>query len=119
MPDGDLKTKAFEIILQHLLSTSTYSLPLEPPEKRAPSKKELKYSRAPGTAKSRILLLKNEGFFTVPRSLGEVKDELIAHGWILPRTSLSGPLQGLVRERHLRRMKSQVGKIKLWKYVNP
>jgi hypothetical protein len=119
MPDGDLKTKAFEVILQHLLSTRTPSPQLEPPEKRALGKKELVSSGAPGTRKSRVLLLKDEGFFTVPRSLAEVKDELRAHGWVHQQTSLSGPLQELVQERHLRRIKDQAGKKKLWRYVNP
>jgi len=119
MPDGDLKTKAFEVILQHLLSTRTSVAQLEPQEKRASEKKEMLSSRKRGTNKSRILLLKDEGFFTVPRSLAQVKDELTAHGWIHPRTSLSGPLQELVQERHLRRIKDQAGKKKIWRYVNP
>jgi hypothetical protein len=119
MPDGDLKIKAFEVILQHLLSTRTIPPKLEPSEKRTLGKKELTSSRAPGTRKSRILLLKDEGFFTVPRSLAEVRDELTAHGWVHPQTALSGPLQGLVQERRLRRIREQAGKKKVWKYVNP
>jgi len=118
MPDGELKTKAFEVILQHLLSTRTVSPQPQPSDKKA-GKKELMSSEKPGTTKSRMLLLKDEGFFTRPRSLAEVKDELSAHGWIHPQTALSGPLQGLVRERHLRRVKDQAGKKKVWKYVNP
>jgi hypothetical protein len=118
MPDGELKTKAFEVILQHLLSTRIIPSQPQPPEKRQP-KKELTSSQKPGSRKSRMLLLKDEGFFTVPRSLAEVKDELSAHGWIHPQTALSGPLQDLVQERRLRRIKDQAGKKKVWKYVNP
>jgi hypothetical protein len=118
MPDGDLKTKAFEVILQHLLSTRTIPSQLQPSEKRH-VKKDLMSSQKPGSRKSRMLLLKDEGFFTVPRSLAEVKDELSAHGWIHPQTALSGPLQDLVQERRLRRIKDQAGKKKVWKYVNP
>lgn len=117
MPDGDLKTKAFEVILQHLLSTRTVPLQPEPSDKRLYGKKELAPSES--TAKSKILLLKDEGFFTVPRSLAQIKDELSAHGWIHPQTALSGPLQRLVRERRLRRIKDQAGKKKVWKYVTP
>ena len=119
MGDGDLKTKAFEVILQHLLSTRAVPVQSVSYEKRPHEKKEAKSSRSVSGAKSRIMLLKDEGFFTVPRSLGEVKNELSAHGWIHPRTSLSGPLQGLVQERRLRRIKEQGAKQKIWKYVNP
>jgi hypothetical protein len=118
MPDGELKTKAFEVILEHLLSTRIIPPQLQPSEKRY-VKKESRSSQDLGTTKSRMLLLKDEGFFTVPRSLAEVKDELSAHGWIHPQTALSGPLQALVRERRLRRIKDQAGKKKVWKYVNP
>jgi hypothetical protein len=118
MPQGELKTKAFEVILQHLLSTRTIPFQTLPSEKRQ-TKQDLVSSKVPGTSKSRILLLKDEGFFTVPRSLVEVKDELTAHGWLHPQSALSGPLQGLVRERRLRRLKDQAGKKKVWKYVNP
>jgi hypothetical protein len=119
MPDGDLKTKAFEVILQHLLSVRSTPDQSGLPEKRVQDKKQIVSPRQLSGAKSRILLLKNEGFFTVPRSLLEVKDELVAHGWVHPRTSLSGPLQSLVQERHLRRLKDQAAKKKVWKYVNP
>lgn len=114
MPEGDLKTKAFEVFLQHLLSseTSISQSKTSPPDKNI--EKAKKSSRQPGTVKSRILLLKDEKFFETPKTMGDVKDELHAHGWIHPNTALSGALQGLVRERHLRRIKEKV-----WKYVNP
>jgi hypothetical protein len=118
MPKGELKTKAFEVFLQHLLASESPTQPLTipvpiqqiPGKTKAPSK--------PGSTKSRILLLKDEGFFAVPRSLVEIRAELRAHGWILPMTSLSGPLQGLVQARELRRIKEQGTKQKVWKYVN-
>jgi len=114
MPDGDLKTKAFEVFLQHLLSSecSITQAKSTTPEKML--EKAKKSSREPGTVKSRILLLKDEKFFEVPRTIRDVKSELHAHGWIHPNTALSGALQGLVRERHLRRIKDRI-----WKYVNP
>lgn len=120
MPDGALKTKAFEVFLQHLLALESPGKPVQAaisPQRTASTPKPTK---KPGSTKTRTLLLKDEGFFAVPRSIAEIKSELQAHGWILPRTSLSGPLLGLVRERQLRRMK-EVGakKKKVWKYVNP
>lgn len=70
MPEGELKTKAFEIILQHLLASesSHKSIEIASAPTHAHSKgKETKTQ--PGSTKSRILLLKDEGFFAVPRSL--------------------------------------------------
>jgi len=115
MPEGELKTKAFEVFLQHLLAYEAQSpVSRQFPTTQKTKLEQRKMSREPGTVKSRILLLKDEGFFQVPRTITDVKNELQAHGWIHPNTALSGRLQGLVRERHLRRVKDKV-----WKYVNP
>lgn len=114
MPEGDLKTKAFEIFLQHLLSSDSSIVQAKSITPEKVLEKSKKSSRQPGTVKSRILLLKDEKYFEVPRTIRDVKDELHTHGWIHPNTALSGALQGLVRERQLRRIKD-----KLWKYVNP
>lgn len=119
MPDGELKTKAFEVILQHLLSTRISAPSTQQPQKGTTAKKKIESSRVPGTAKSRILLLKDEGFFSTPRTLAQVEHELKAHGWVHPQTGLSGPLQSLVQERHLRRIPEKVGNKKVWTYVNP
>ncbi len=119
MPDGDLKTKAFEIFLNHLLSQQSQMVG-EPTVTVAKGPKQSdKISKTPGSTRSRILLLKDEGFFQSPKSLGQVREELHAHGWILPPTTLSGPLQALVRQRELRRLKVKSVKGQLWKYVNP
>ncbi len=117
MEDGELKVKAFEIFLQHLLALETPSQVSEisVPIKSTSDKDKKESAKRPGSTKSRILLLKDEGFFAVPRSLAEIRQELQAHGWILPITTLSGPLQGLVQDRELRRIKQE----KKWTYVNP
>jgi hypothetical protein len=113
MPDGELKTKAFEIFLQKLLDHETSSVTehimKRPKENEKHERKKIKAI----TVKSRILLLKDENFFTIPRTLKDVREELKAHGWIHSSHVLSKPLLGLVRERHLRRIKEKV-----WKYVN-
>jgi hypothetical protein len=114
MPDGDLKTKAFEVFLRHLLEAQTQASPPKPSQAEKAAQKPTKSARQPGTVKSRILLLKDGSFFGVPRSINDVKEELRVHGWIHATTDLSGRLQSLVRERHLRRVKE-----KTWKYVNP
>ncbi|NWG03595.1 MAG: hypothetical protein HXY44_12140 [Syntrophaceae bacterium] len=120
MPDGELKTKAFEVFLQHLLGSEPPRKPSEKGESTSRLSSTTKASKKPGSTKSRILLLKDEGFFAVPRSITDIKSELQAHGWILPMTTLSGPLQGLVQDRELRRIRDQgAKKKKVWKYVNP
>ncbi|MGD1158316.1 MAG: hypothetical protein ABSA41_21190 [Terriglobia bacterium] len=120
MPEGELRTKAFEVILQHLLASESSHKSIEIAPAPAPAHFEGKQARKqPGSTKSRILLLKDEGFFAVPRSISEIKSELQAHGWILAMTSLSGPLQQLVQSRELRRIRGQGARQKVWKYVNP
>jgi hypothetical protein len=119
MPDGELKIKAFEVILQQLLTSEMQSKQVDSTISKQQASAKSKTSDRPGSTKSRILLLKDEGFFAVPRAMKEIKTELQAHGWILPMTSLSGPLQTLVQDRLLRRIREQGPKQKIWKYVNP
>ncbi|MCI0697962.1 hypothetical protein L0337_38920 [candidate division KSB1 bacterium] len=119
MSETELRTKAFEVFLQHLLaSESPGRLIVNEPLSRITHEKS-RLSKTAGSTKTRILLLRDEGFFAVPRSMSEIKSELQAHGWIHPLTALSGPLQALVRERELRRIKDHGAKQKVWKYVNP
>jgi hypothetical protein len=118
MADGDLKVKAFEVILVHVLASTASTPPASEVAKPTTASKPSS-SRVPGTAKSRILLLKDEGFFSRARSMADINHELKAHGWIHPNTALSGPLQGLVQERRLRRLKGKSGKKTVWTYVNP
>lgn len=120
MPDGELKLKAFEVILSHLLAAG------QPKEDREPSSqtKAKKKERAEAeieteTATGRILVLRDEGFFKTPRAMGQVREELQAHGWHYPLTSLSGEMISLVQKRKLRRQKDKVGNKKLWLYTNP
>lgn len=119
MPDGELKTKAFEVFLQHLLALESSPRTADRISSSPSGQAKVDKSKQPGSTKSRILLVKDEGFFAVPRSITEIRSELRAHGWILPVTSLSGPLQQLVQSRELRRIKEQGTKQKVWKYVNP
>ena len=120
MGEGELKVKAFEVVLQHLLTLESRDTTNSGLVYSKASKPQSKISKKPpGSTKSRILLLRDEGFYAVPRSITEIKQELQAHGWMHSMTSLSGPLQSLVRTRELRRLKEQGKKMKVWKYVNP
>jgi hypothetical protein len=116
MTDGDLKVKAFEVILGHLLGASEGTA--ETPAKagvQAEGKKTLEAAKAK-SAVARVLVVRNEGFFKNQRSMGEISDELAAHGWHYPFTSLSGTLITLAQRQELRRVRTKKGNKKVWLY---
>lgn len=125
MSDPDLRRTAFEVILKHLLEESSAGsgharVNTRPPSRAAAS---LPTDRdhdelTPRSAVERILSLRDQGFFESGRGIGEIRDELQAHGWMYALTAISGPLMNLVRQRKLRRMMSGNGK-KNFKYFNP
>ena len=122
MPDGELKLKAFEVILGHLLTSEQPKADIAPPSQpKAKKKEDVEADSDSDTAAGRILVLKDEGFFKSPKSSGQIRDELKAHGWHYPATTLSGELISLVRPpaRKLRRHLDKVGNKKLWLYTNP
>lgn len=120
MPDGELKVKAFETILAHLLSDG--AVRTDPPVERkaiSAGKSREPGGKQPTSATDRILAIKNEGFFASQRSIAEIRQELKKNGWHYPVTSLSGPMQALVSNRTLRRENVKDGKgRKGWKYSN-
>jgi hypothetical protein len=61
-----------------------------------------------------VLELRDEGFFSTKRTLGELRTKLEEGGHIYPLTSLSPVVTRLVRKRELRRIKED----RKWKYVN-
>jgi hypothetical protein len=87
-------------------------------EGKTPKKPSPAQTVPESTLPGRILSLKNDGFFKSQQALGAVRDELRKRGWHYPTTSLSGPLQLLVRQRELRREQIKDGKKKIWKYSN-
>jgi len=121
MPDGEIKTKAFETILTHLLSTSGTAEPQPPRQRNTPRQREAASTGAtPNSCAGRMLFLKGEGFFKSQRSIADIRVELKKNGWHYPVTSLSGPLQSLVQKRQLRRENAEGEKgRKGWKYSNP
>lgn len=119
MPDGELKVKAFEVILGHLLASPAIA-PARPAEEQArPKAKGREQAAQVKTIGGRILVLRDEGFFKNQKAIGQVREELRAHGWHYPLTTLSGTLQSLVRQRELRRERAMQGKKKIYKYSNP
>jgi hypothetical protein len=126
MTDPELRAAGFKVILQHLLSLGG-SVRAEGPSARAPKAgkgtvaSDAKPARAklPKSASERILTLRDEGFLDPGRRIGEIRDELQAHGWMYALTALSGTLMKLVRNRELRRVHSNEGKKKAFKYFKP
>ena len=82
--------------------------------------RESESGRVPTTAPARILALKAEGFFSEPRTISQIRDELQARGWRYDLTALSGTLMKLVRPgKGLRRAKGKDGSKKGYAYFNP
>lgn len=61
-----------------------------------------------------VLVLKDEGYFKKPKSLGEIAEALQEKGYVYPTTSLSGVVLSLVQRKFLGRKKKD-GK---WIYGN-
>lgn len=120
MQDGEFKLKAFEVILNHLLSPgiseSTSDSPAVP---QAGVKRRRSVDIEAESTAGRILVLKDEGFMKSPKSISQIRAELQAHGWHYPVTTLSGELIKLVQKRKLRRQKGKVDKKNMWLYTNP
>ncbi|MGH9498173.1 MAG: hypothetical protein ACRD3L_03450 [Terriglobales bacterium] len=123
MADGDLKVKAFETILNHLLSGNvpapSHAGAATKANKPSPKQKDT-MQKAPKSFGERVLSLKDDGFFAEQRSIAEIRQELKKNGWHYPVTSMSGPLQSLVQKKSLRRERvdEKEGR-KGWKYSNP
>jgi len=128
MPDPDLRTAAFQVILKHLLdqlfTSATPDIasaprPHGPAQARQSADTQQQASNLPRSVGTRILVLRDQGFFEGGRGIGEIRDELQARGWMYDLTAISGPLMKLVRRRHLRRVQSTNGKRKTFRYFNP
>jgi hypothetical protein len=120
MPAGELKVKAFEVILAHLLGATTTAADSPPVSKRsAKVKRVAEVLHAANSCTGRIMLLKNQGFFAEQRTIRDVRDELARHGWHYPASTLSGKLQTLVQRRELRRIRVKEGNRDIWKYSLP
>jgi hypothetical protein len=129
MPEGDLKLKAFELILNRLLSVAAETYDSAEPARPKPPLRSATADRSrqvgnhadavPLSAPARVLQLKAEGFFVEQRGITEVRQELQTHGWRYPLTALSGTLMKLVRSRELRRERVGDGNKTVYKYFNP
>lgn len=116
--DVDLRGRAFEVILAHLLEDGSIAKDNQAQSGKIQKKPPVASAASDSTLPGRILSLKGDGFFNGQQTLSAVRDELRKRGWHYPATSLSGPLQALVRQRELRREQVKDGNKKIWKYSN-
>jgi len=119
MPDGDLKVKAFEVILAHMIEAQGAAVKSVGKAVDEGSRRQQRKPENTRSTTGRILVLRDEGFFRNQKSIAEICDELATHGWHYPLTSLSGPLQVLVQRRELRRMRDKKGNKRVWVYSEP
>ena len=117
MPEGPLKTAAFQTILQELLQRQRGKnggtmTPIPEPvtrKKKSPS--------STGTT-GRIEGLIAEGIFGQQRSLSEIRQILAERGWHYEPDDLGTPLTRLVQRKRLRRVRvAEAGK-RTWRYSN-
>jgi len=118
MPSGELKVKAFEVILAHLLGSKADATEL-PVRARSSKRERVTAVDSTKSLSQRILALQAEDFFRTPRGIAAIREGLQSYGWHYPVTTLSGTLQTLVQRRQLRRERVREGKKLIWKYSNP
>jgi len=120
MPDGDLKLKAFEVILSHLIASGSPSPKHQPSAEKAEQAKQQVQEDFPArSVAGRLMVLKEEGFFKIPKALGEIREELQAHGWRYPNATIAPVLIKLCGKQVLRRQRIKEGNARPWKYFNP
>lgn len=117
--DPELKRVAFQKVLEDLLSSGTVGSSAKHVAKSVRPAKTKKRKNSSGTGpKAYLEEMVAEAFFKKPKTIAEAKAELENRGHHIPITSLSGPLQGLVQERVLRRQKVTVGNRQTFAYSN-
>jgi hypothetical protein len=121
MPDGELKLKAFEVILNHLIASG-----LTPPKmerggnQQKPTGEQPNQDDVPArSVAGRLMVLREEGFFKNPKALAEIREELQAHGWHYPNATIAPMLIKLCQKQTLRRQRMKEGEARPWKYFNP
>jgi len=118
MPDGALKTAAFQTILQELLQRQRGNSNADAMIPAAASAKRKKNSLSSTGTTGRIEGLIGEGIFGQQRSLAEIRQILAERGWHYEPDDLGTPLTRLVQRKRLRRVRvAEAGK-KTWRYSN-
>ena len=76
MPDGELKVKAFEVILARLLESSEVASVGSSEAEKGTKTRGHKEGMPARSISGRILVLRDEGFFKNQKTIGEVREEL-------------------------------------------
>lgn len=111
--DPELKRIAFQKVLDDLLAAGSGSGERREKASGATRRKPGKgksgggAKKAPSGPRAYIREMHEEGFFKKPKTITDVKVELENRGNHIPMTSLSGPLQGLCKDRVLRRQRTE------------
>ncbi len=120
--DTELKLIAFQKVLEDLLSAAEdrEAVSIAQDRRHAVTPRS---SRSPSKGKGGPAVylqdLIDEGFFSKPKAISQVKAELENRGHHVPLTSLSGPLQKHCQARRLRRQKIKTpGKKETFSYSN-
>jgi nitrogen fixation/metabolism regulation signal transduction histidine kinase len=105
--DPELRRVAFEKILTALIEKTDTGKGT-----RKKSQRTSTLSHSPPTKKGRgpmtyVRELIDDGFFSKPKSISQVKAELENRGHHIAVTNLSGPMQSLCKEKSLRRQKTK------------
>jgi|SRR5208282_2612254 len=119
MSDGPLKIKAFEVILNSLITGRAEGSETAERDSASGHPADGGRPRPPASLADRVRALADEGFFGEPRSLADIQGKLAEHGWHYAQTNLSTPLIRLVRQRQLRRLQQAEGNKRVWKYSLP
>lgn len=121
--DPDLRSVAYQKILEDLLSANNTERPVARKTSRRSTGQESPNrsvtARKRQGPQSYVEELAADGFFRKPKAIAEVKAELGNRGHHLAVTSLSGPLQLLCQRRVLRPQKTaSSGKKPTYSYSN-
>ena len=118
--DPSLRPIAFQFLLQAFAPGSPdLSLEEKPPRRRGNPRPAGTSKRASKGPVGRLRGLKEEKFFSKPRSIGEIVTELSHQGFHYKQENLSGSLIRLVQQKELRRLKSDVEGKTIYRYCNP
>ncbi|MDD5302741.1 MAG: hypothetical protein PHS14_06480 [Elusimicrobia bacterium] len=102
MKDGDMKVKAFEVVLKHLLESGA---PSAPSSTKKAINKAAKTTRKQDGPTARIADLIETGIFDKPCALGIVHAALRDLGHLYPLSTVSVTLLRLARDKKLRRVR--------------
>jgi hypothetical protein len=121
MPESPLKIKAFEVILNSLISRIDGGADIKGRSSGpdSPTGDGVSRPKSPSSLAERVGVLAEEGYLGEPRSLADIQTKLAEHGWHYGQANLSTPLIRLVRQRQLRRLQQTEGNKRVWKYSLP